>query len=320
MKDISNIETNKQMEKAISVIIPIYKAEKVLNRCLDSILHQTFTDIELILVDDGSPDRSGDICEEYARKDKRVRVFHKENGGVASARQVGIDVAQGEYVIHADPDDYVEPTMLERLYKCAKDNVADVVICDFYVNQSNSEYVVTQKPSSTDHLMVLAELFQHLHGSCWNKLIRQTCYRQYNITFPKNVSYCEDLSFWVSVFQHPVKISYLPEAFYHYVQHNESIVHCYMNKKEDDGWKLMCFLSKELKKYPKIKKEALAHTAYTVVNGAYTFGDFNSFSFSMRYLRYVPYFMQYKKTSLSKRLFFAIVCLGLYSHYKYRQK
>ena len=116
----------------ISIIVPVYKAENYLHRCVDSILTQTFSDFEVLLIDDGSPDKSGYICDEYARKDSRVRVFHKENGGVSSARQCGIDNAYGEYTIHADPDDWVEPTMLEELYAKAMDEDADMVICDYY--------------------------------------------------------------------------------------------------------------------------------------------------------------------------------------------
>ena len=117
----------------ISVIVPVYKAEDYLHRCVDSILVQTFTDFELILVDDGSPDGSGVLCDKYAQIDKRVKVIHKENGGVASARQCGIDNACSEYTIHADPDDWVEPNMLEELYNKAKESKADMVICDFCI-------------------------------------------------------------------------------------------------------------------------------------------------------------------------------------------
>ena len=99
----------------VSVIVPVYKAELYLPRCVGSILSQTFSDFELLLIDDGSPDCSGRICDEYAEKDSRIRVFHKENGGVASARQMGLDNAKGEYTIHVDPDDWVEPNMLEIL-------------------------------------------------------------------------------------------------------------------------------------------------------------------------------------------------------------
>ena len=159
----------------ISIIVPVYNAELYLQRCLDSILSQSFTDFEAILVDDGSSDKSGGICDEYAQRDSRIRVFHKENGGVASARQMGMDEAKGEYVIHTDPDDWVEPKMIEMLYNEAKAKEADVVICDFYINRPQKVYRVKQKPTNLDHLVVLSELFQQLHGSCCNKLIKRTC-------------------------------------------------------------------------------------------------------------------------------------------------
>ena len=120
----------------ISIIVPVYKAEAYLHRCVDSLLIQTFTDFEILLIDDGSPDRSGAICDVYAAKDQRVRVFHKENGGVSDARQFGVDHALGEYIIHADPDDWVDPTMLEELYRKACETDADIVIADFFVNES----------------------------------------------------------------------------------------------------------------------------------------------------------------------------------------
>ena len=200
----------------ISVIVPVYKAEAYLHRCVDSLLAQTFQDFEILLIDDGSPDRSGEICDEYARKDKRVRVFHKENGGVSPARQCGMDNAVGEYTIHADPDDWVEPTMLEELYKKAKEENADMVICDFYEEREGKTIYVRQQPSSLNHETVLCELFQHLHGSCWNKLVRRTCYNKCGVTFPLELSYCEDLYVNSCLLSHNIKIAYLPKAFYHY--------------------------------------------------------------------------------------------------------
>lgn len=165
----------------ISVICPVYKAEKYLHRCVDSILAQTFTDFELLLIDDGSPDRSGEICDEYAAKDSRVRVFHKENGGVSSARQCGIDNMTGEYSIHSDPDDWVEPTMLEELYKKAKEDNADMVICDYYLEGKHKTKYIKQEPTSLESEQVLRDLFQRLHGSLCNKLIRSACYKENNI-------------------------------------------------------------------------------------------------------------------------------------------
>ena len=200
----------------ISVIVPVYKAEAYLCRCVDSLLAQTFLDFEVLLVDDGSPDRSGEICDEYARKDRRVRVFHKENGGVSSARQCGMDHAQGEYTIHADPDDWVEPTMLEELYKKAKEEDADMVICDFYEERKNKTIYIRQQPSSLDHETVLCELFQQLHGSCWNKLVRRACYKEFGVRFPEELSYREDLFTNACLTSHQIKVVYLPKGFYHY--------------------------------------------------------------------------------------------------------
>ena len=216
-----------EMTPKISVIVPVYKAEAYLHRCVDSLLAQTFTDFEILLVDDGSPDRSGEICDEYARKDTRVRVFHKENGGVSSARQCGMDNARGEYTIHADPDDWVEPEMLEELYKKAKEEDADMVICDFYEERKNKTIYVRQQPSALDHETVLCELFQQLHGSCWNKLVRRACYREFGVRFPLELSYCEDLYVNTSLLSHKMNVIYLPKAFYHYDQYTneESLVH-----------------------------------------------------------------------------------------------
>ena len=216
----------------VSVIVPVYKAEKYLRKCVDSILAQTFKDFEVLLVDDGSPDGSGAICDEYAKKDPRVRVFHKENGGVSSARQCGLDNARGEYTIHADPDDWVEPEMLEELYAKAKAEDADMVICDYYVNDRRGQRYVRQQPSALDHETVLRELFQQLHGSCCNKLVRRACYREYNVSFPLDISFCEDLFVNVSLLLYRMKVAYCSEAFYHYVQgvNENSIVSSYGRK------------------------------------------------------------------------------------------
>ena len=205
-------------QPAQSFISPVYKAENYLCHCVDSLLAQTFPDFEILLIDDGSPDHSGDICDEYARKDSRVRVFHKENEGVSSTRQCGIDNAKGEYTIHADPDDWVEPDMLEELYKKAKEEDADVVICDFYEDIGDKRKYIRQQPSALDHKTVLRELFQQLHGSCCNKLVKRACYSKYDVNFPEGLSYGEDTYVSVCLLAHPIKMAYVPKAFYHYVQ------------------------------------------------------------------------------------------------------
>lgn len=197
----------------ISVIVPIYKAEKYLNRCIDSLLAQTFYDFELLLIDDGSPDNSGAICDAYAEQDSRVRVFHKENGGVSSARQYGLDNALGEYIIHADPDDWVEKGMLKALYDEAIETKADMIICDYY---ENNDYI-SQSISNLDYRVLFRDyLLGKYHGACWNKLVRSQIFRQYSIRFPEDIIRWEDLWVTCQVLNNPVKVSYLARAFYHY--------------------------------------------------------------------------------------------------------
>lgn len=203
----------------ISVIVPVYNAEAYIHRCINSLLAQTFDDFEVILVDDGSLDGSGAICDDYARKNSRVRVFHKENGGVASARQLGVDKARGEYTIHTDPDDWVEPTMLEELYYRAKTETADMVICDFLVEEKEGSIYRVQQPTINSADVVLEELLLYrLHGSLCNKLIRRECYTLYNIAFVKGLNYCEDYLVCVKLLQKGIKVAYLNKAFYHYDQ------------------------------------------------------------------------------------------------------
>lgn len=215
------------MKPAISVIVPVFNMETLLSRCLDSLLAQTFGDFEVLIVDDGSTDRSPRICDDYANRDSRVKVLHKKNGGVASARQTGMDNAIGEYIIHVDPDDWVESDMLEQLYQKAKENEADIVICDYFVDYVDRHVRVSQQPASLTASDVLYDLFHRLHGSLCNKLARRACYTTHNVRFVPGIDYCEDVLIWVQLLQHDLKIAYLPQAFYHYVQHSGSITsHC----------------------------------------------------------------------------------------------
>ena len=209
----------------ISIIIPIYNAEHSLPKMLNSILKQTFCDFEVLLINDGSTDSSGTICNKYAQKDTRFKAIHQLNAGVSAARQTGLENAQGEYIIHADADDWIEPAMLEELYNKAIKENADVVICDFYTNNGNIEKYVKQQPNGLDHISILHGLFQQLHGSCCNKLVSRVCYNKHNIKFTAGINHCEDLLTWIQLYQYPIKTAYLPKAFYHYVMNDNSITH-----------------------------------------------------------------------------------------------
>lgn len=198
--------------------MPVYKAEKYLQKSLDSILAQTFSDWEAILVDDGSPDNSGDILDEYAKKDTRFHVIHKKNGGVSSARQKGVDNARGAYIIHIDPDDWVEPNMLEELYKKIVKDDADMVICDFIWNRPTGASISSQRPSAFDCKSIMVDLLTgRLHGSCCNKLVRREVIISNHISFPQQLSLHEDLYYITKLLLVGIKVSYLNKAFYHYV-------------------------------------------------------------------------------------------------------
>ena len=242
----------------VSVILPVYNAATTITRMLDSLRDQTLVDFEVLMIDDGSTDNSGAILDEYAQKDNRFRVVHKKNEGVSAARQTGVELAQGKYVIHADSDDWVDQTMLEELYAKAENDDADVVICDFFSNTDTGQTLCKQRPSELKADVILRELFQQLHGSCWNKLVRQACYNKYNVRFPKGINHCEDLLFWAQLLQHnDVKVSYLPKAFYHYYVNSNSITRHYTRSTYEMRLKYLTKLYEILSpKYKSIKQQA----------------------------------------------------------------
>ncbi len=204
---------------AISVIVPIYRAEAYLKKCVDGILSQSFSDFKLILVDDGSPDQSDAICDDFAQKDSRVRVIHKPNGGLTSARRSGLSVAQGRYTLQIDPDDWMEVTMLEKLHDKAMETDADMVICDFFKHCNGEVSYCKQQPKNLNAYDVLVEmLYATLEGPLWNKLIRRSYYQERNVMFYDDMVSFEDLfiCFQLLVTEPPMKIAYVAEALYHY--------------------------------------------------------------------------------------------------------
>lgn len=203
----------------VSVVIPVYNASLYIKRCVDSFLVQTLSDYELILVNDGSSDSSADICDKYASQHVNIQVVHQENRGVSAARQAGLEIVNGKYVIFADPDDWVAPEMLMDLVCDAEEENVDVVICDFLINSSETEVrLLQQMPCNLSADGILRELLLgRLHGSTCNKLYRVETLKKHAITFPDDVNYCEDLWFNCKLFmQSDVRVAYLNKAYYHY--------------------------------------------------------------------------------------------------------
>ena len=175
---------------AISIIVPVYKAEKYLSRCLDSILAQTFQDYEVILVDDGSPDRSGEICEMYAQKDTRFNVIHQPNRGVSCARMSGLKACKGLYVIQYDPDDWVESDMLSVLFQSAIENSAEVVICDYIAEKSGESVYHSQSLANSKDPILLSKLYlgfrrKDLRTSVLLQIFSPRCWHNVPSTFKK---------------------------------------------------------------------------------------------------------------------------------------
>lgn len=208
----------------ISVIVPVYKAEAYLHRCVDSLLAQTFQDFEVLLVDDGSPDRSGEICDEYARKDSRVRVFHKENGGVSSARNLGLDNAKGKWITFVDSDDYVDPIYLDNF---GFENLRADIYLQGYKVEIDKE-IVSQHIFATDkhclypieRLFVEGESKNILNSPCC-KLFDINIIRRYDIYFDLNISYGEDHLFVLEYLFYTSDMAVSPSDSYTYILCNE---------------------------------------------------------------------------------------------------
>ena len=209
------------MHDLISIIIPVYNAEKYIRKCLDSIIAQSHTNWEAILVDDGSPDNSGVICDEYAANDKRFKVVHQQNGGVSVARQTGLDNATGDCIIHCDPDDWIEPTMLEEMLECLISNNAGMVICNIVEHFNNESIVITQHLNAIHTSKEIQELLinQRMHGSCCNKLIKKDFCKK-NSFHPANLTMCEDELFNIRVLNNNFNVAYLPKGLYNYNRTN----------------------------------------------------------------------------------------------------
>lgn len=212
----------------VSVIVPVYNVETYLRNCIDSILAQTFDDFELILVDDGSPDGCPAICDEYARIDSRVKVIHKSNGGLSSARNTGMSVAMGEYILFCDSDDYVSPLWCEKMIDVARKYPTSFISCELIKTAPEShitfEEVVDNHPVALSYF----ELYKRgLSGYVCNKIYRSYILRENGIVFDEKCFYAEDVAFNVSYCRCCNECVVITDCLYAYVQNPESIMHKY---------------------------------------------------------------------------------------------
>ncbi|MDZ5254376.1 glycosyltransferase [Clostridium sp. LIBA-8841] len=256
------------MKPEISIIVPIYNVEKYLSKCIESILNQTFTDFELILVNDGSKDGSGKVCDEYALKDNRIKVIHKINGGVSSARNSGINLALGRYIGFVDPDDYIRKDMYEKLYYICKDENADISICKLgrEINGNLVDKEDTESIIELNNIDGLRELFKGIlyRFSLCNKLFERECFR--DVMFPEGRIH-EDLSTTYKLFANAKKSIYLDYTGYIYVKRENSILTTTYNEKRLQafiGWdEILEFM---MNKYPMLEERVVACFGYACID------------------------------------------------------
>ena len=244
------------MEDLISVIVPVYKVEKYLNKCIESIVNQTYKNLEIILVDDGSPDECGKICDNYAQKDMRIKVIHKENGGLSDARNAGIEVASGIYIAFVDSDDYVSYDYIEYMYKMLINGNAKLAICGVQEIWKNTR--IEEENNINMEELTPKEAFENLlfdkgiKVSAYAKLYHKSLWEENR--FPKGKVY-EDTAIIYKVIEEAKKIVYGSKKCYYYIARVGSISKQQgYNRNEEDyiehTKKMLEFIEKE---YPELK-------------------------------------------------------------------
>lgn len=206
----------------ISIIVPVYNAERYLSKCIDSILSQSFTDFELLLINDGSKDYSGAICDQYAANDSRVTVFHKENGGVSSARNLGLEKAKGEWVAFIDSDDWIANTMYQEMYELAMLENADIVYCDINMVFYSHQAAWKAAKYDADKIHFLNNYIASEWTSLCNLFVRKRLFDSNQIKSPEEFPFAEDYHVSTRLMYFAERISYLPKALYNYNRMNES--------------------------------------------------------------------------------------------------
>jgi glycosyltransferase involved in cell wall biosynthesis len=246
------------MQPKISVVIPVYNVEKYLHRCVDSILNQTFQDFEIILINDGSQDGSGQICDEYALKDKRIKVLHKKNARVAAARNDGIKMAKGQYISLIDSDDWIEPEMYQNMIKKAEEMSLDFIMCDYKKKSNDYEDKRTQpirggyfsRDDIKNELFPCLIMFDHIEFSPtisnWVCLLKLEFLKTNHLLYDEDIHYCEDSIFGSKVLYHASNFYYLKnQHYYNYFYNPNSTTNTYNDKK----WNSYLKINERLKKY-----------------------------------------------------------------------
>lgn len=273
----------------LSIIVPVYNVEKYLEECLDSILEQTFTDYELILVDDGSTDRSGVICEQYRKKTDVIKVIHKENGGLVSARKAGISVACGKYIGYVDADDKIEQTMYQKLCEDAVKSNADIVICDVWQWDGKNKYPIAQNLESGvfskeqliqkiyPNILYAGQYYQFgFLPAMWNKIYRRDILEKNQLLVDDRIRIGEDAACSYLCILDADKVSYLKNEYeYYYRLNRNSMCQNWTNKNISSASILLNYLYERLMEYDNdsLMEQYWYYYSYMFTNMLYDYGE-----------------------------------------------
>ena len=241
-------EERKMTEPLISIIVPVYRVESYLSRCVDSLLAQTYQNLEIILVDDGSPDQCPQICEDYAKKEERIHVIHQENRGLSGARNAGIDVAKGEYLAFVDSDDYVSDDYIQVMYDAIKATGCAISQCRF--TYTKGEKLKENRGTGAFRIYRGNSLMEKLYGNeeeatwfvvAWNKLYRRDIVEEHKLRMDTDISWCEDFMFNLEYVRYAETFYALRTPVYYYVKTKGSLVNQKISITKTVKMKLMMF-------------------------------------------------------------------------------
>ncbi len=234
------------MKDKISVIVPVYNVEEYLDECLVSIVNQTYKNLEILVIDDGSTDNSGKMCDDWAKKDKRIKVFHKENGGLSSARNVGLKHATGKWIGFIDSDDYIDVTMYEKMLLNSKD--AEMVSCGVYAFSKSEghkvEYPYKKINSNSD---VIKTIFKISDPMVWHRIYLKSYIN--DLLFIEEVKIAEDYPFIYSYLDKIKNVAHVNESLYYYRQRENSLIHVMDPKKFITSIESLSIANSYLEKY-----------------------------------------------------------------------
>ena len=293
----------------VSVIIPVYNVEKYLSKCLDSVIEQTFKDIEIICINDGSTDNSQNILQEYAKKDNRIMVVNQENSGLSVARNIGIAKASADYISFIDADDFIHPNFLKILYNVIQETKSDIAGCNFQKIKGDSDII--PKPTTikaivnTSPLQVLLHRKNYIHFNVWNKLYRRTVIR--DVRFPEGICF-EDWVFNTIVFDNAKNFAWINQPLYGYRITNNSIMRSSFNEKKLQdyvcGIKIVYDYYKNKEKLQIVKRTRIARTVKMMMNSAIRSDNKNIYAQAKRELKalYNQKLIGYRGLSFTNKL------------------